>query len=278
MTPASDMERSNAIKDIKTGKAQTPDGIHLDALNKADQNVALASWFLFHMLLPPINPQKNGTRKQWLHCTRQTNQLTIRRATVLFVAMCAIQTTWAPPLDSPWYNYCPLQPGHQVGFFFVVWARFSNHWCPTLNIWAGVEQSFDWLIVQNRQAVQAMGMSMDWILEDDMVDGLLVCSKLTRSRGDHTPFVQAGAGKSHTNAEAVKPDPGCSWKGHSGWGGYRCRRWKCGVSQGCPTTPTSIGGLPRAPHVCCFCQMNDEVLCGKCKWVSRFEKSCIRTR
>jgi len=43
MTPASDMERSNAIKDIKTGKAQTPDGIHLDALNKADQNVALAS-------------------------------------------------------------------------------------------------------------------------------------------------------------------------------------------------------------------------------------------
>jgi len=51
-----------------------------------------------------------------------------------------------------------------------------------------------------------MRRSMYWTLED-MVDGLFVCATLTRRRGDRTPFVQAG--------EAVKPDPGCSWEGHS---------------------------------------------------------------
>jgi len=51
------------------------------------------------------------------------------------------------------------------------------------------EQPFDCLIVQNRQAMQSMRGSVDWTLED---------------RGVHTPFVQAGAGKSDTGAEAVK--------------------------------------------------------------------------
>jgi len=37
---------------------------------------------------------------------------------------------------------------------------------------------------------------------------------LTGRRGGHTPFVQAGAETSDT-AEAVKPDPGASWEGHS---------------------------------------------------------------
>jgi len=36
-----------------------------------------------------------------------------------------------------------------------------------------------------------------------------------RPRGGHTPFVQAGAETFDTGAEAVKPDPGCSWEGHS---------------------------------------------------------------
>jgi len=56
---------------------------------------------------------------------------------------------------------------------------------------------------------------MDWTEEDDMVDGLF-CATLTGRRGGHTPFVQAGAEMSDTGAEAVEPDPGSSWEGHSG--------------------------------------------------------------
>jgi len=32
----------------------------------------------------------------------------------------------------------------------------------------------------------------------------------------HTPFVQPGAEESDTGVEAVEPDPGSSWEGHSG--------------------------------------------------------------
>jgi len=57
---------------------------------------------------------------------------------------------------------------------------------------------------------------MDWTVEDNMVDGLF-CTTLTGRSGGHTPFVQAGAETSDTGAEAVEPDPGSSWEGHSGW-------------------------------------------------------------
>ena len=56
---------------------------------------------------------------------------------------------------------------------------------------------------------------MDWTLEDDMVNGLLFCATLIDRRGSHTPFVQAGAEMSDTGVEAVKPDPGSPWEGHS---------------------------------------------------------------
>jgi len=79
-----------------------------------------------------------------------------------------------------------------------------------LDLGAGVEQPFGCLIVQNRQAVQSMGSSMDRTLEDDMVDGLFFCATLTGRREGHTPFVQAGAETSDTGAEAVKPDPDSS--------------------------------------------------------------------
>jgi len=64
--------------------------------------------------------------------------------------------------------------------------------------------------------MQSMGRSMDWTLEDNMVDGLFFCATLTGRRGGHTPSVQAGAETSDTGAEAVEPDPGSSWEGHSG--------------------------------------------------------------
>ena len=48
-----------------------------------------------------------------------------------------------------------------------------------------------------------------------MVDGLFFCATRTGRRGGHAPFVQAGAETSDTGAEAVKPDPRCSRKGHT---------------------------------------------------------------
>ena len=89
---------------------------------------------------------------------------------------------------------------------------FSVHCLVALDFGAGVEQPFDCLIVQNRQAVQSMRRSMDWTLEDNVVDGLFFCATLTCYGGGHTSFVQARAETSDTVAEAVKPDPGCSWE------------------------------------------------------------------
>jgi len=59
--------------------------------------------------------------------------------------------------------------------------------------------------------MQSMGRSMDWTLEDDMVDSLFFSVTLIGRRGGHNPFVKAGAETSDTGAEAVKPDPGSSW-------------------------------------------------------------------
>ena len=46
----------------------------------------------------------------------------------------------------------------------------------------------------------------------------MVCysAPLTGRRGGRTPFVQAGADTSDTGVEAVEPNPGSSWEGHSG--------------------------------------------------------------
>jgi len=57
-----------------------------------------------------------------------------------------------------------------------------------------------------------MQRSMDWTLEDNMVNGLFFCATLT----GHAPFVQAGAETSATGAEVVKLVPGSSWESHSG--------------------------------------------------------------
>ena len=43
---------------------------------------------------------------------------------------------------------------------------------------AGVEQPFNCLIIQNHQAVQSKGRSMDWTLEDNMGNGLFFCATL----------------------------------------------------------------------------------------------------
>jgi len=53
-----------------------------------------------------------------------------------------------------------------------------------------------------------------------------------KRRSGHTPFVQAGSETPDTGAEAVKPDTGSSWEGHSAGLGARVRDKKvesCGV-------------------------------------------------
>ena len=117
-----------------------------------------------------------------------------------------------------------------ISCYFLVWASCSNHCLAALDLGADVEQPFGSLIVQNRQAMQSIRRSMDWTLEENMVDGLFFCATLTGRIGSHTPFVQAGAETSDTGVEAVKPV--------------------------CPPTPHSIDDPPTAPHVCCCCQMN----------------------
>jgi len=68
----------------------------------------------------------------------------------------------------------------------------------------------------------------------------------------HELPLQAGAVMSDTGAEAIKPDPGSSWKGHSG-GCVLVSGIKVRVLWGCPPTPCSIDDPPTAPPVCC-CQ------------------------
>ena len=110
-------------------------------------------------------------------------------------------------------HYCQFQICAHVDFGFVP----SRMKYLATSLAAGVELPLNCLIVQNRQAMQSIGRSMDLTLEDNMVDGLFFCATLTGSRGGHIPFVQAGAETSDAGAEAVKPEPGSSWEGHS-WG------------------------------------------------------------
>jgi len=91
--------------------------------------------------------------------------------------------------------------GQKKTSFF--WASSFIHCLAALDFGAGVEQPFGCLIVQNRQAMQSMGRSMDWTLEDNMVDGLFFCATLTDRRGGHIPFVQAGAETSDIGAEGL---------------------------------------------------------------------------
>jgi len=60
-----------------------------------------------------------------------------------------------------------------------VWASSFVHCLAALDLGAGFEQPFNCLIIQNRHAVQSMGRSMDWTLEDNMVNGLFFCATLT---------------------------------------------------------------------------------------------------
>ena len=137
----------------------------------------------------------------------------------------------------------------QCNFF---WASCSNHCSAALDLGADVEQPFDCLIVQNRQAMQSMRRSMDWTLEDNMVDGCYSepHSQVAEEAKPHLykqerkrPIpVRRRLSRTH-QALLGRAIPGCV-----------CREWKCGGL--CPPTPHSIGNPPTALHVCCCCQIN----------------------
>jgi len=156
--------------------------------------------------------------------------------------------------------------------------RGLSHCLATLDCGAGVEQLFDCLIVQNGQPVQSIGKLMDWTFDDNMIDGLFFCATFTGRRRGHTPFVQAGAQTSDTGAEAVKPDPRCSWEGHTrrvGAGVGDESTESCGVVQP-PRIPLVI-----RPERCTsvdIVSLTNDLLCGGYKWASRFEMPCIPTR
>jgi len=57
-----------------------------------------------------------------------------------------------------------------------------NNCLAALDFGAGVEQSFDCLIIQKRQAVQSMGSPMDWTFEDNMFEWFVLLRHTNRSQ------------------------------------------------------------------------------------------------
>jgi len=90
--------------------------------------------------------------------------------------------------------------------FLLLLSQFFTRCLAALDLGADVEQPVDCLIVQSRQAMQSMGRSMDWALEDNMVYGLFFCDARTGSRGGNTPFVQTGVlcAPFFTSCEAIE--------------------------------------------------------------------------
>jgi len=82
-------------------------------------------------------------------------------------------------------NGAPAVASANLPFFF--WASSSDHCLAALDLRADVEQPFDCIIVQNRQAMQSMRRSMDWTSKDNMVHGLFFCAILTH-RPQRRPY------------------------------------------------------------------------------------------
>jgi len=103
--------------------------------------------------------------------------------------------------------------------------------------------------------MQSIGRSMDWTLEDNMVDGLFFCATLT-GRKEAIPYLDKQEWKrptsvrrrlSQTQALLVKVISG-------GWVPVSGMKMWCLV--GLSATPHSIDDLPSVPHVSCCCQIN----------------------
>ena len=63
-----------------------------------------------------------------------------------------------------WFHSDPRKPYCDFVIFFFFWASSSNHCLAALDLGVDADQPFDCLIVQNRQAMQSVGRSMDCVL------------------------------------------------------------------------------------------------------------------
>ena len=76
------------------------------------------------------------------------------------------------------------------GFLVRRLSEFATvHCLAPLDIGTGVEQLFDCLIVQNRQAMQSMWRSMGWTLDDITGRWFAFLRQTHRPQKGHTPFV-----------------------------------------------------------------------------------------
>jgi len=134
------------------------------------------------------------------------------------------------------------------------WANCSNHSLAALDLGIDVEQPLGSLIVHNHQTMQSIWRSMDWTLEDNLVDGLFFCATLTGRKGGQTHLYKQERKGPTSVFEAVGPRLFLGRFFREG--GCQCRGLKCGVLWDCPSTPHPFDDPPTAPHVCCFCQVN----------------------
>ena len=158
-------------------------------------------------------------------------------------------------------------------WFFFSWASCSNHCLAALDLGAGVEQPFDYHIVQSRQAMQSMRRSMDWTTWST------VCSSRPHSQTaeEAIPHLYKHERK-HPTPLQRRSDPGSSWDGRSvrvgaGVGDENVK--SCWVDRPL-RIPLVIRPMRRTYVV--VVRGTDELLCGEYKWVSRFETPCICTR
>ena len=73
---------------------------------------------------------------------------------------------------------------------FSLFERVVNiHCLHALDLGAGVEQSNDCLIIHKNHVVQSIEKSMDWTLEENMINNLFFSATFTGCRRGHVPFV-----------------------------------------------------------------------------------------
>ena len=147
----------------------------------------------------------------------------------------------------------------------------SVHCLAALDLGAGVEQPIDYLIIQNRQAVQSIGRAMDGTLEDNMFNGLIFFATLKaiphlcKQDGERLTLVLWRL--SWTHAVLGKVISGV-------WVGDKSTEFRSTLqpfhipSVICPKRCTSVTVI----------RCTDELLCSRYKRVSRFEMLCISTK
>ena len=115
--------------------------------------------------------------------------------------------------------------------------------------------------------MRSMVRSMDWTLENNMVDGLFFCATLTGRWG----------GRPHLyKQERKRPTPVRMRLSRNQALLERVIRGGAGVGDENAQSCGVVRPLRRTYVV--VVRWNDEMLCGGYKWVSRFEAQCVRTR